>query len=79
MDAIVHKTRCIRKNCLTCRARSIYLLQQARDILYSKAQNDEMVDQYYTEYGKRMNQLANDIDAFLNYTVTDFDEISYYK
>jgi len=55
------------------------LLQRARDELYSKAQNEEMVDQFYTEYGKRMNQLANDIDAFLNYTVTDFDEISYYK
>ena len=55
------------------------LLQRARDELYSKAQNEEMVDQFYTEYGKRMNQLANDIDTFLNYVVTDFDEISYYK
>ena len=55
------------------------LLQRARDELYSKAQNEEMVDQFYTEYGKRMNQLANDIDVFLNYAVMDFDEISYYK
>ena len=41
------------------------LLKQARDKLYSKAQNDEMVDQYYTKLGQRCNRVANEIDFIL--------------
>ena len=41
------------------------LLKQTRDELYSYAQNEEMIDQYYTKLGQRCNLTANQIDFIL--------------
>lgn len=40
-------------------------LKKVRDELYSWAQNEEMIDQYYTELGRKCNYVADIIDRLL--------------